>query len=63
MDVLDAVVVEIDEKMTQLRDHLAAGRASSYEEYKQLCGEIKGLLFAREYSKDLKKRMENSDDE
>lgn len=63
MDVLDAVVIEIDEKMTQLRDFLAGGRASSYEEYKQLCGEIKGLLFAREYSKDLKKRMENSDDE
>ena len=63
MDVLDAVTIELDEKLTQLRDHLAAGRASSYEEYKQLCGEIKGLLFAKEYSKDLKKRMENSDNE
>ena len=63
MDVLDAIVIEIDEKLAQLRDHLAAGRASSYEEYKQLCGEIKGLLFAKDYAKDLKKRMENSDDE
>ena len=63
MDVLDAVIIEIDEKVGQLRDFLAIGRVGSYEEYKQLCGEIKGLLFAREYAKDLKKRMENSDDE
>ena len=63
MDALTAITVELDEKVIQLSDHLAAGRAQTFEEYKQLCGEIKGLLFARQYVKDLKRNLENSDDE
>ena len=47
MNVLDAVVLEMDERIAQLKDHLASGRLNTHEEYKQLCGEIKGLLFAR----------------
>jgi len=63
MDALTAITVELDEKVKQLKDHLAAGRATTLEEYKQLCGEIKGLLFARQYVIDLKRNLENSDDE
>jgi hypothetical protein len=63
MDVLGTITIELDAKVKQLTDHLAAGRASSFEEYKQLCGEIKGLLFARQYTTDLKRNLENSDDE
>lgn len=63
MDALTAITVELDEKVKQLKDHLAAGRATTLEEYKQLCGEIKGLLFARQYTTDLKRNLENSDDE
>jgi hypothetical protein len=63
MDALTAITVELDEKVKQLKDHLAAGRATTLEEYKQLCGEIKGLLFARQYVTDLKRNLENSDDE
>jgi hypothetical protein len=62
MDVLNTITVELDDKVKQLKDHLAAGRAQTFEEYKQLCGEIKGLLFARQYALDLKQRLENSDD-
>lgn len=63
MDIVDAIVLEIDQKASQIRDHLSAGRAASFEEYKALCGEIKGLLFTRQYALDLKRKMENSDDE
>ena len=63
MDALTAITVELDEKVKQLKDHLAAGRATTLEEYKQLCGEIKGLLFARQYTTDLKRNLEISDDE
>jgi hypothetical protein len=63
MDVLNTVTIELDEKVKQLKDHLAAGRAGSFEEYKQLCGEIKGLLFARQYALDLQRNLEHSDDE
>jgi hypothetical protein len=63
MDLGETIVFELDQKISQLKDSLATGRPASYEEYKALCGEIKGLLYAREYVKDLKRQLENSDDE
>ena len=62
MDVIDVLVKQSDEKVAQLRDYLAEGRAESFEEYKKLCGEIKGLLTARGYALDLQQTMENMDD-
>lgn len=63
MDALDKIIQEMDEKVAQLKDHLAAGRAQTHEDYKYLCGEITGLLFARGYVLDLKSYMEHSDNE
>ena len=62
MDAFDVLNEQIDEKVAQLKDHMAEGRAETYEEYKKLCGEIRGLLTARGYALDLKHRLENSDD-
>ena len=62
MDVIDVLVKQSDEKIAQLRDYLAEGRAETFEEYKKLCGEIKGLLTVRGYALDLQQTMENSDD-
>jgi hypothetical protein len=62
MDALDVVVEQADDKVTQLKDYLAEGKAESYEEYKRICGEIKGLLTARGYALDLKQRLEQSDE-
>ena len=62
MDALEILVQQTDEKITQLKEHLAAGRATSFEEYKSICGEIRGLLITRGYTLDLKKNLEDSDD-
>ena len=62
MDAFEVIIKEIDEKVKQLFDHVGSGKAETFEEYKKLCGEIKGLLTARGYTLDLKKRMENSDE-
>jgi len=62
MDAMDVLVQQADEKITSLKDWLAEGKAESFEEYKRLCGEIRGLLIARGYALDLKQTMENSDD-
>ena len=62
MDAFDVIVQQIDEKVTQLKDFLSEGRSDSFEEYKKVCGEIKGLLIARGYILDLKQNMENSDE-
>lgn len=61
MDAFEVIVKEIDEKVTQLSEYVSSGNATSYEEYKRLCGEIRGLLTARRYTLDLKKRMETAD--
>ena len=62
MDALDVIVEQTDEKVMQLKDYLSEGRAESFEEYKRICGEIKGLLTARGYALDLKQRLEQSDE-
>ena len=60
---LEVVLEQLGEKIQQLQEHTASGRAATFEEYKGTCGEIRGLLIARGYVLDLKQRMENSDDE
>ena len=62
MNVLDVLIQQLDEKALQLQEALAAGRVETYEEYKKVCGEIRGLLTARGYALDLKQNMENSDE-
>jgi hypothetical protein len=62
MNELQAVIKNIDDKISQLNDFLPSGRVGSFEEYKAICGEIKGLLFARNYALDLQKTSEESDE-
>lgn len=61
MDAFEVIIKEIDEKVQQLSEYVSSGNATSYEEYKRLCGEIRGLLTARGYTLDLKQRMEKAD--
>jgi hypothetical protein len=62
MNVLDVLIQQLDEKALQLQEALAAGRVETFEEYKKVCGEIRGLLTARGYALDLKQTMEKSDE-
>ena len=62
MNVLEVLVQQLEEKAGQLTEALASERVGSFEEYKKVCGEIRGLLTARGYALDLKQLMEKSDD-
>lgn len=62
MDHFEILVKQADEKIEQLKEFLAEGKANSFEEYKKLCGEVRGLLIMRGYTLDLKHRMETMDD-
>ena len=62
MDAFEVLVKQIDEKITQLQDFISTGKPETYEEYKKLCGEIRGLNIARGYTLDLKTRLENSNE-
>ena len=63
MDALEVLTKQTDEKVSQIKDYLSEGKAESFEEYKRLCGEIRGLLTARGYILDLKQNLENADDD
>lgn len=62
MDALEVLVEQADDKVTQLKDYMAEGKCEDFEEYKRICGEIRGLLTARGYALDLKQKMEMSDE-
>jgi hypothetical protein len=62
MNAFEVLIQQADEKLDQLKEYLAEGKAESFEEYKKLCGEIRGLLIMRGYTLDLKQRLETMDD-
>jgi hypothetical protein len=62
MNAFDVLVNQTDDKLGQLKDYLADGRAESFEDYRKICGEIRGLLIARGFALDLKKHMEETDE-
>jgi hypothetical protein len=62
MDAFEVLVKQLDEKVQQLSEYIGEGKAETFEEYKKLCGEIRGLLIARGYALDLKQRLEHSDE-
>jgi hypothetical protein len=60
--VMTYLVREIDKLRDENAAFLAAGRAINFDEYRHVCGIIRGLTFAETLVKDLAKRMELADD-
>ena len=59
----DAVLKELSARRDALTQALAAGSAKEFAEYKQMCGEIRGLSIAHSLITDLVRQMEYSDNE
>jgi hypothetical protein len=62
MDAFDVLVQELDKDLVQKRDWVASGQAKDFADYQRMCGEIHGLLIARQEVLDLKQKMERSDE-
>jgi hypothetical protein len=56
-------VDELDKKIEQLKEWIGSGQAQDFTSYQKVCGEIRGLLTAKQQILDLKQHMENSDNE
>lgn len=56
------IVREIDKLRQEQISYLAASRADSYDEYKKICGVIRGLSLAENMINDLVQKMEHSDE-
>jgi len=60
--VLSYLVKEVDKLRDENAAFLAAGRAINFDEYRHVCGIIRGLTFAESLVKDLAQRMELADE-
>lgn len=60
--VLAVVRAEIDKLRQEQTAFLAASRADTYDEYKKICGVIRGLSLAESIINDLVQRMEHDDE-
>ena len=59
---LEYLLEEHKDRMKMLQDALGHGNCQSFEEYRYICGQLRGLEAACLTIVDLKKRMENSDE-
>lgn len=61
------VLAHVQRELKKIADEniafLAASRADSYDEYKKVCGVIRGLSLADSIINDLVQKMESSDDD
>jgi hypothetical protein len=62
LKVLAHVAKEIDKLRADNIAFLGAGRAINFDEYRNVCGIIRGLSLAESIINDLVQRMERSDD-
>ncbi len=60
--VLAVVQAEIEKLRQEQVAFVAASRADTYDEYKKVCGVIRGLNLADNIINDLVQRMEKHDD-
>ena len=60
--VLAYLVSEIDKLRANQNSFLSGGGAKTFDEYRHVCGVIRGLTHAETIVKDLVQRMEQSDE-
>lgn len=58
----DAILARLSEEELSLINFLAGGGVPDFAEYKRLCGVIRGLRLAMDFTKDLQKAQEESDE-
>lgn len=63
MKLLGYVAKEIDKLRNDNISFLAAGRAINYDEYRYVCGIVRGLSLAENVLNDLVQRLERAQDE
>jgi hypothetical protein len=59
---LEYLLSEYKDRMSMLSEALTRGNCPTIEEYRYICGQLRGLEAACLTITDLKKRMETSDD-
>ena len=61
--VLGIINSKLEDQKVQLSEVLCAGNAKSYEQYKELCGQIRGLMTAQLEISDLVRNLKEAEDD
>jgi len=61
--LLIIVLNQIKERESILSERLVLGGAKDFPEYRELCGNIQGLLFAQSIIQDLVRKLEQIDND
>ena len=60
--IFDVLLAEYKDRMDMLSEALIRGNCPTIEEYRYICGQLRGLEAACAIIADLKKRQEHSDE-
>ena len=63
MDFVTALQKKLRDDMNNFTDDLANSQCTSFEQYKELCGVIRGLAYAERHLLDLAQNLKEEDDE
>ena len=63
LDFANSLRDKLRTDMNNFTDDLANGQCTSFEQYKELCGVIRGLAFAERHLLDLAEKLERADNE
>lgn len=61
--ILELLNSKLEERRVELVDFLGRGNATTYDAYKEVCGQIRGLQTAQFEIADLVRRVKEIDDE
>lgn len=62
MDNFDLLISQFQDQINVISDAVSSGKCKDFEEYRFVCGQIRGLETACSFVKDLKTRLEDSDE-
>ena len=63
IQILELLSSKLEDRRAELVDFLGRGNASSYDAYKEVCGQIRGLQTAQLELADLVRRVKEINDE
>ena len=62
-EILELLVSKLEDRKKNIVEFLCDGAAKDYAEYRNLCGEFRGLTAAQMEAKDLVRKLKELDDE
>lgn len=63
LKVLEHLNAKLAERLNELIEFISRGSAASFDAYKEVCGQIRGLQTAQLEIADLVRRLKENDDE